>query len=91
LFFPFLPLAIALPNDLLLASLVARKDREIMLRLALDKAARSWDPDLMNSAISAACMGDPCERGSDIQSCARLIKEKLYELQVVGRVGDNTF
>lgn len=60
------------------------KDREIMLRLALDKAARSWDPDLMNSAISAACMGDPCERGSDIQSCARLIKEKLYELQVVG-------
>ena len=65
-----------------------------MLRLALDKAARSWDPDLMNSAISAACMGDPCERGSDIQNCARLIKEKLYELQVVGRVGskcrDNT-
>lgn len=56
-----------------------------MLRLALDKAARSWDPDLMYSAISAACSGDPCERGSDIQSCARLIKEKLYDLQVVGQ------
>eukprot|EP00438_Fugacium_kawagutii_P006693 Skav219105 [mRNA] locus=scaffold1574:221301:235951:- [translate_table: standard] len=61
------------------------KDRELMLRLALDKAARSWDPDLMYSAISAACSGDPCERGSDIQSCARLIKEKLYDLQVVGQ------
>lgn len=58
-----------------------------MLRLALDKAARSWDPDLMYSAISAACSGDPCERGSDIQSCARLIKEKLYDLQVVGQGG----
>ena len=55
-----------------------------MLRLALDKAARSWDPDLMHSALSAACLGDPCERSSDIQSCARLIKEKLYDLQVVG-------
>ena len=61
-----------------------RKDRDIMLRLALDKAARSWDPDLMHSALSAACLGDPCERSSDIQSCARLIKEKLYDLQVVG-------
>eukprot|EP00434_Breviolum_minutum_P002180 symbB.v1.2.001920.t1/scaffold55.1/size374282/2 len=60
------------------------KDRDIMLRLALDKAARSWDPDLMHSALSAACLGDPCERSSDIQSCARLIKEKLYDLQVVG-------
>ena len=57
-----------------------------MLRLALDKAARSWDPDLMHSALSAACLGDPCERSSDIQSCARLIKEKLYDLQVVGWV-----
>ena len=55
-----------------------------MLRLALDKAARSWDPDLMHSALSAACLGDPCERSSDIQSCARLIKEKLYDLQVAG-------
>lgn len=61
-----------------------RKDRDIMLRLALDKAARSWDPDLMHSALFAACLGDPCERSSDIQSCARLIKEKLYDLQVVG-------
>ena len=38
----------------------------------------------MHSALSAACLGDPCERSSDIQSCARLIKEKLYDLQVVG-------
>ena len=60
------------------------KDRDIMLRLALDKAARSWDPDLMNSALFAACSGDPCERRSDIQVCAKLIKERLYELQVLG-------
>ncbi|CAJ1449103.1 unnamed protein product [Effrenium voratum] len=58
------------------------RDREIMLRLAFDKAARSWDPDLVHSAVNAACSGDVCQRGADLQSCARLIKEKPQELQV---------
>ena len=35
----------------------------------------------IHSALCAACYGDPCERGADVQSCARLVKEKLYELE----------
>ena len=59
------------------------KNREIMLRIALDKAARSWDPDLIHLALSAASGGDLCKRGADIQAVARLVKERPFELQVI--------
>ncbi|CAJ1370454.1 unnamed protein product [Effrenium voratum] len=36
----------------------------------------------VHSAVNAACSGDVCQRGADLQSCARLIKEKPQELQV---------
>ena len=62
------------------------KNREIMLRIALDKAARSWDPDLIHLALSAASGGSLCKRGADIQTVARLVKERPYELQVIGDV-----
>ncbi|CAE7218827.1 vps16 [Symbiodinium sp. CCMP2592] len=59
------------------------KNREIMLRIALDKAARSWDPDLIHLALCAASGGGLCKRGADIQTVARLVKERSFELQVI--------
>mmetsp|Transcript_58339 Transcript_58339/g.103681 ORF Transcript_58339/g.103681 Transcript_58339/m.103681 type:complete len:862 (+) Transcript_58339:8-2593(+) len=63
-----------------------QENSEMMLRLAVEKAAQSWDPDLIHGAISAACGGDPCGRSADIQALARLIKERPQELQVVSDV-----
>eukprot|EP00928_Gymnodinium_smaydae_P028796 TRINITY_DN21867_c0_g1_i1.p1 TRINITY_DN21867_c0_g1~~TRINITY_DN21867_c0_g1_i1.p1 ORF type:complete len:863 (-),score=161.32 TRINITY_DN21867_c0_g1_i1:112-2700(-) len=57
----------------------------LMLRLAVERAAQSLDPDLICGAISAACGGgEPCGRGADVQAVARLVRERPQELQVVG-------
>lgn len=56
----------------------------LMLRLAMEKAAHSCDPDLLHSALAVACGGDPCAREADVQQLVRLLKEKPQELQVIG-------
>jgi len=58
----------------------------MMLRLAMEKAAQSCDPDLLYGAVSAACDGDPLGRSADIQGFVRLLRELPPDLQVVGDV-----
>jgi len=57
------------------------ENSQMMLRLAAEKATQSWDPDLIHRGIAAACNGDPCERGADMEKVASLIKERPTELQ----------
>jgi len=56
----------------------------MMLRLAVEKAAQSCDPDLLHGTLSAACGGDPCGRTVETQALVRLLRERPQELQVVG-------
>lgn len=58
----------------------------MMLRLAMEKAAQSCDPDLLYGAVGAACDGDPLGRSADIQGFVRLLRELPPDLQVVGDV-----
>lgn len=55
---------------------------QIMLTLAMERAAQSHDPDLIHSALVAACGGDPTRRDADVQALVRLLKEKPQEFQV---------
>jgi len=59
---------------------------QMMLKLAIEKAAQSHDPDLLYSTVSAACGGHPCGRACDVQGLARLVREAPQELQAVGDV-----
>eukprot|EP00927_Polykrikos_kofoidii_P077399 TRINITY_DN74338_c0_g1_i1.p1 TRINITY_DN74338_c0_g1~~TRINITY_DN74338_c0_g1_i1.p1 ORF type:complete len:862 (-),score=143.57 TRINITY_DN74338_c0_g1_i1:161-2746(-) len=60
------------------------ENHSMMLRLAVEKAAQSLDPDLIQRVIAAVCGGDPCGRGADAQAIVALVKERPQELQVVG-------
>jgi len=59
-------------------------NRSMMLRVAAEKAAQSYDPDLIHGVISSACCGDPCSREADIQALGRLLRERPQELRMVG-------
>ncbi|CAE8696084.1 unnamed protein product, partial [Polarella glacialis] len=52
------------------------ENSQMMLRLAVEKAAQSADPDLIHGVIAAACGGDPCGRSVDVQALVRLVKER---------------
>eukprot|EP00929_Paragymnodinium_shiwhaense_P019549 TRINITY_DN13286_c0_g2_i1.p1 TRINITY_DN13286_c0_g2~~TRINITY_DN13286_c0_g2_i1.p1 ORF type:complete len:864 (-),score=226.37 TRINITY_DN13286_c0_g2_i1:194-2785(-) len=60
------------------------ENQAMMLRLAVEKAAKSLDPDLLHSAITAVCGGDACGRSCDPEAVAKLVKERPQELQVFG-------
>merc|ERR1719203_798282 len=54
-----------------------------MLRLAFEKAAQSRDPDLLHSAISAACGGDPSGREAEGTILVKLLRERPQVLRPV--------
>jgi len=58
-------------------------NKMMMLRLAVEKAALSWDPDLLNSVLTTACGGDICGREVDTQALVKLVQERPSELQAV--------
>jgi len=58
-------------------------DNQIMLRLAVERAAQSHDPDLLHSALVAACGGAPCRREADVQALVRLLREKPLDFQII--------
>lgn len=66
------------------------EDHHMMLRLAMEKAAQSSDPDLLHGAIVAACGGDPCGRAADVQALVRLLKERPQDLQVLSDMFSRT-
>jgi len=60
------------------------ESRLMMLRLALDKACQSYDPDLLYGVVSVACGGgDPFVRGVPFEQLVALIKEKPQGLNMM--------
>lgn len=55
----------------------------MMLKLAVEKASLSCDPDLLYGVISVACGGDPCGAGVDLRPIAQLVRDRPHEMQVV--------
>jgi len=57
----------------------------MMLKLAVEKACSSYDPDLLFVVISTACGGDPsdADAGADIRPLAALARQRPVELQVI--------
>uniref|UniRef100_A0A7S1FJ93 Vacuolar protein sorting-associated protein 16 homolog n=1 Tax=Noctiluca scintillans TaxID=2966 RepID=A0A7S1FJ93_NOCSC len=58
------------------------ENRLMMLRLAVEKAAQSLDPDLIHSAISAC--GSDALRENDMQTLVKLLCERPADLRAVG-------
>lgn len=58
----------------------------MMLRIAIERAALSSDPDLIHGALAAALGGDPCGRDVEMPKLLRLLKERPQDLQIVADV-----
>lgn len=55
----------------------------MMLRLAMERTAQSWDPDLLNNTLTAALGGDPCGRDATLQTFVKLLQEGQHDMQVL--------
>jgi len=55
----------------------------MMLRIAMERAALSWDPDLIHGVITAALGGDPCGRDAHLQTLVKLLQEKPQEWKAI--------
>lgn len=53
------------------------ENRQMMLRIAVEKAVQSGDPDLVYSALSAICGADPCGRAADVLAVATMVKDTM--------------